>query len=173
MDQNGERLTAAGWYRASRFFVRPERPPKQIVMHVTEGDRITGQVPLKGGNRTEVELICSAVGQIDSLGRFTSLVLPGLADPPRPGNQPLRGPVPLGRPYDLVLTDTHWEFGPKLEGPREVKGPPEWRIETFEIEPWVTVDAAIRYLTHLRNESSSETVRRNAEKSITALRHLL
>jgi hypothetical protein len=76
------------------------------------------------------------------------------------------------RPYDLVLTATHWEFGPNLEGPREVKGPPEWRIETFEIEPWVTIEAAIRYLTRLRDESSSGITKRNADESIATFRRL-
>jgi hypothetical protein len=90
--------------------------------------------------------------------------------PAAPG---ISGPAPLGRPYDLVLTDTHWEFGPQGEGLREVKGSPEWRIETFEFEPWVTVEVAIRYLTRLRDESSSGMMKSNADKSIAILRRLL
>jgi hypothetical protein len=53
-----------------------------------------------------------------------------------------------------------------------VKGPPEWRIETFEIEPWVTIEAAIRYLTRLRDESSSGITKRNADESIATFRRL-
>jgi hypothetical protein len=76
------------------------------------------------------------------------------------------------RVYDLVLTDTHWELERPGESLKEMKGTPQWRIETFEIQPWVTIEAAIRYLTRLRDESSSPTIRRNAEKSIAALRGL-
>lgn len=173
MDAEGERLTPAGWYRASIYFVRPDRPPGQVVMYVTDGERVTDLNPwIRGNNRVEVSAVCSAIGQIDSSGRFTPVVAPGLTDPPGPGDAQIRGPAPLVRPYALVLTDTHWEFGPKLEGPREVKGSPEWRIETFEPEPWVTVAAAIRYLTRLHDESSSETIKGNADKSIATLRRL-
>jgi hypothetical protein len=61
--------------------------------------------------------------------------------------------------YILILTDTYWEFGPKGEGPREVKGPPEWRLENFEHECWVVKDVATRYLTKLRDESSSKAIK--------------
>ena len=173
MDAEGERLTPGGWYRASKYFVKPERPPLHIVMYIMDGERFTDPSRrFKENSKADDQLICSAIGQIDSLGRFTSLLSPGLAYPPRPGDQQSRGPAPIVRPYDLVLTATHWEFGPNLEGPREVKGPPEWRIETFEIEPWVTIEAAIRYLTRLRDESSSGITKRNADESIATLRRL-
>ena len=83
------------------------------------------------------------------------------------------GSVATERVYDLVLTDTHREFGPRGEGHREVKGLPEWRIETFEFQPWVTIKVAIRYLEQLRDESSSEIIKKNADKSIATLRRLL
>ena len=84
----------------------------------------------------------------------------------------MRGPAPLARQYELVLTDTYWDLGPGPGAPSAVVGSPEWRIETFESEPWITIDTAIRYLTGLRAESKSETVKNNAERSIAALRRL-
>jgi hypothetical protein len=178
MDAAGERLTADGWYKASAFFVKPGRPTQRLAFNVEEGERVEDSNPwYKERNRAEVFVGCWAVGQVDSSGRFTSLVAPSLIGPSgsrsrRPGTPQIHGPAPLERPYDLVLTDTRWEFGPSLEGPREVKGPPDWRIETFEFEPWVTIEVAIRYLTRLRDESSSEIIKRNADKSIVALRRL-
>lgn len=176
IDAEGGRLTDGGWYQASRFFVEPGRPPIRYVVAVMEGEVSDGG--RVSGNRARVSYRCSAIGQIDSSGRFTSLVAPHLIDPSgRPlkdsGAPPVRGPAPLLRVYDLVLTDTHWEFGPGREELREVKGAPEWRIETFEAEPWVTIDAAIRYLTRLREESSSASVKANADKSIATLRRIL
>jgi hypothetical protein len=179
MDTAGERLTASGWYRASRFFVKPGRPPKRYVLAVTDGERVTDPDPwFKGGkNRVQILVVCSQVGQIDSWGHFTSVVLPNLIDPSghlarQPVTPEMYGPAPVFRIYDLVLTDAHWEFTPERENLREVKGPPEWRIETFEFEPCVTIEVAIRYLTRVRDESSSEIIKRNANKSIATLRRL-
>lgn len=179
MDSAGERLTAAGWYQASHFFIKPVQPPKQYVLAVTESERVTDPDPwFKGGtDKVEIAVACSQLGQIDSLGRFMFTVTPSLIDslgnlvkwPVRPKSY---GPAPVFRLYDLVFTDTYWEFTPGNGSLREAKGPPEWRIEAFEFEPYVTIEAAIRYLTRLQNESSSAVIRRNAEKSIAALRHL-
>jgi hypothetical protein len=176
MDLEGERLTPSGWYRGSTFFVKPGRPPQHNVVAVVDGERIDDH-PKVNGNRAEVSVLCSAIGQIDSSGHFTSVVATGTDPSGRPLGQPgipqMHGPAPLVRVYDLVLTDTHWELGPGGEGLREVKGPPEWRIETFEFEPWVAIKVAIQYLTHLRDESVSEVIKRNADKSIATLRRLL
>jgi hypothetical protein len=177
MDSEGERLTPAGWRRAAKYFFRPEPPPAHIVLHVTEGERVAelspGLMPKESNRRALGEVMCSALGQIDSSGRFTSLVSPsGTALPGQSGGK-LYGPVPLIRRYELILTETHWELGPNLEGPREVTGLREWRIETFEAEPWITAETAIRYLTGLRDGSGREVTRRDAERSIVALRRLL
>jgi hypothetical protein len=175
MDAEGERLTVEGWYRASRFLVKPSRPPQQYVLALTNGERVTDPDPwFKGNNRAKCSVVCSAKGQIDSSGRFTPVVSPGLAFSPRLEGPQLRGPAPMVREYDLVLTDTHWEFVPGREDLREVKGSPEWRIDGApEAEPWVTIEAAVRYLTRLRAESSSPTIKSNADKSVATLRLLL
>lgn len=178
MDAKGERLTASGWYRASKFFVKPARPPQHKVLAVMDDEMVDATVLTKG-NRAEIQVLCSAVGQVDSLGRFTFVVLPNLIDSSGrpvilPATEAMRGPnAPLTRVYDLVRTDTQWEFGPKGDGPHMVKGTPKWRIETFEFEPWVTIEVAIRYLGELRERSTSEVVRNNAEKSIVILRGML
>jgi hypothetical protein len=180
MDAEGERLTSSGWCRASRFFVKPGRPPEHYVLAVIEGERVTGPSQwYKGGNnRARMGVMCSEVGQIDASARFTSMVAPDLIDPSgrllkQPVTPQATGPTATERVYDLVLTDTHWEFGARGEGPREVKGPPEWRIEIFDFQPWVTIRVAIRYLEQLRDESSSEMIKKNADKSIATLRRLL
>ena len=176
MDGAGERLTNSGWYRSSAFFLKPSPPPRRIVMFVIDGERVDGPLPV-GGNRAEVQVGQSLVGQIDSSGRFTSVVSPPLIDhlgqsPKQPIAAELYGPEIIDRVYELVLTNTHWEFGPGGKDLREVKGPPEWRLEHFEYEPEVRIEAAIRYLTRLRDESTSETIKRNVEQSIATLRGL-
>lgn len=179
MDAEGERLTASGWYATARFFVKPGRRPQHYVLAVIESERVTDPDPwFKGGsNRVQLGVACSEVGQIDASGRFTTLVAPSLIGPSGrslglPGTPQIHGPAAIVRIYDLVLTNTRWEFGLRREGLREVKGPPEWRIVTFELEPVVTVKAAVRYLEQLRDESSSEIIKKNADKSIAILRRL-
>jgi hypothetical protein len=175
MEAEGERLTVAGWYKASNYFIKPERPPQGYTVTVTDGERVEGV--RVNGPRAEGYVLCSGVGQIDSLGRFTSVVAPSLLDilgrPVKPEAPFMYGPTaPVERVYNLVLTETHWEFGPNGEGPRELKGPPEWRIEKFEFEPWISIEVAIRYLTKLRDESNSDVIKGNAEKSVATLRGL-
>jgi hypothetical protein len=178
IDEEGGRLTASGWAKAAKFFVKPERPPRHYVLEVIGGERIEDGFPLAtGATRVRIDVAVDARGQIDSSGRFTSVLDPSLIDPSgRPLTGPihprLRGPLPIAEIYYLVLTNSYWEVRPNGGGPREVKGSPEWRLETFAFEPSVTIKAAIRYLTKLRDESSSEVTRGNADKSITTLRHL-
>jgi hypothetical protein len=70
--------------------------PLHIVMYIMDGERFTDPSPrFKENSKADDQLICSAIGQIDSLGRFTSLLSPGLAYPPRPGDQQSRGPAPI------------------------------------------------------------------------------
>lgn len=174
-DAQGRRLTAKGWSSASAFFVGHGWPGWSGVMAVDSDERGDDPDPwFKGKNKTEISVICTEFGQVDSFGRFTSMTQPPLIDASgrvlRPVPTPLtNGPVPVNRVYTLVLADSHWEPHPPTEEPREAKGPPEWRIETFEFEPHVTIDAAIRYLTELRDTSNNQTIRRNASKSIAEL----
>ena len=173
MDAKGERLTASGWSGAAKFFVKPARRPQHYVVGVMFGEEIY-DTRIKG-HKAEVSVRRSALGQLDSAGRFTSVIVPELVDPPgSPSRQPevpqIRGGSGIDIIYLFILTDTHWEFDPRGKELREVKGPPEWRLEYFEFEPWVTKDVAIRYLTKLREESSSQVVKGNADKSLAILR---
>jgi hypothetical protein len=175
MDAAGERLTESGWYRASEFFLKPGRPPQNKVVEVIESERVTGRDPWRQEpNKAEVAVICSAVGHIDSLARFSFEVSPSPGGRgTRRDEAPITGPTPLERRYTLVLTDTYWEFVRGQENLREMKGPPRWRIADFETEPWVTVDTGIRYLRQMRNQSPSAVIKSNANKSIATLERLL
>jgi hypothetical protein len=170
MDMDGERLTVSGWYAAGRFFVTPGRPPQRHVLAVIEGESVTDSDSSfkEGSKRVQLSVACSELGQIDSSGRFTTLVAPSLIGTSgrpsvSPGAPQIHGPAALVRIYDLVLTDTHSEFGPRREDLREVRGTPEWRIETFELEPVVSVKAAIQYLS----DSAMSPVARSSRGMLT------
>jgi len=176
MDSSGGRLTEKGWYDASKFFVRPERPAKQRAFQVMYAERFDGVI--LHGSTASGSVLCSGFGQIDTNGRFSPRISPPLFDSkglpivvPR-GEPQISGLHALPRLYSLVLTDTHWEFGPQGDGPRQVKGPAEWRIDGFDYESWITIDAAIDYLSRLQRETVSQVVRENASISIAVLRDL-
>lgn len=176
LDSEGGRLTTNGWYRAARYFVKPVPPPRYRIVEVIKNETIE-EHPRIIGNRTKVHTRFDSLGQIDSGGRFTSLVVPSLLDPSgqltkKPWGPEIHGPAYFGAVYELVLTDTHWEFTPGRNDLREVRGAPEWRIEGAWRVPAVTVQAAILYLTRLHDESGSEVMKRNATKSIADLQRL-
>lgn len=173
MDGKGERLTVDGWYAAAKFFLKPLHRPRQYPFGVIMGEAF--EYTQVRGNKAEVNIRQTLLGQVDSSGRFTSVVAPQLMINPggkgwERGVPNLHGPFLALHTYGVVFTDTHWEFGPKGQDPREVKGPPEWRLEYFEVQPWVTKDVAISYLTRLREESNSDSKRRTLERSIDLIR---
>jgi len=177
MDSEGGRLTTNGWYRAARYFVKPPLLPRYRIVEVIKNETIE-EHPRIIGNRTEVYTRFDFLGQIDSAGRFTSLVAPSLLDSSghyrkKPWGPELHGPAYFSAVYELVLTDTHWEFAPGHKDLQEVRGAPEWRIEGAWRTPAVTVPAAIQYLTRLHDESGSEVIKRNATKSIADLQRLV
>ena len=159
VDSRGGRLSPSGWREAAGFFVKPSLPPQDMVMTVMTGERVTGVKVMD--NRAELWVLFSGEGRIDASGRFTRVITPGL-----------NGPAAVEQQYFLILTDTHWELGAAGEAPTQVKGPLEWRIETFESEPRITVEAAIHYLRELRDSTKDPKVRKNANHSIATLRRL-
>ncbi len=179
MDSAGGRLTDSGWYKASPFFVKPSKLLGQpTIMVIAQKEGIYQNTYFKDGpNKQQIDVDCGALGQIDAAGRFTFVISPSLIDPeglPFNKLEPpfMHGPFRFIDHYVMVLTDTQWEFDPNEKKLKEIKGSPEWRIETFRFQPWVTMDVAIRYLTKLRDETSSATIKRNASQSIATIRNI-
>jgi hypothetical protein len=57
----------------------------------------------------------------------------------------------------------------KVTGPG---GGQEWRIEGPVPEPHLTVDAAIRYVNEIRANTKDATIRKNADRTLAALKHI-
>ena len=81
-DAEGERLTAKGWYAASGFFLKPLRRPENRVVGVMRRETVEDPDPwFKGGeNRLRITVERDELGQIDSLGRFTTVLDPLVSD---------------------------------------------------------------------------------------------
>jgi hypothetical protein len=111
------------------------------------------------GTRAEVWTDFDFVGKVDPTGRFSRSL---------DGSPPVRGPIASRRKYSLSLTNQH-----SRPGSQAITEPaPEWKIEEFEPNSMVTVDIAIHYLERLRDESSRDDIKKNAEQSISQLRAL-
>lgn len=155
LEKEGRGLTLDGWRELAGFFVKP--PKKQwhnilIVEEVRYGDSMIE------GN--EAQLVANYVprGALDSSLRLLH-------------EEELKNSTCCaenGLDYILVFSDKHWESAPDGTA-KEVIGPPAWRIEEYPSEPWLTVEAAIRYVTDKRNETSDPTIKTNADKTLAAL----
>ena len=169
IDSRGERLTKEGWFKGAAAFVRPDQRPKEQTFKIIANESI-GQTIVKG-NRAEVWTEDTDWGTVDSMGRFSRAV-GRVTGPAGPGDS-IEGPSMARQPYTLLFSDTYWELNPDGSAPKQVKGKAAWRIESFDPGPLVEIDFALRYLATLSNSSSDSTIRRNAARSIAAIRHLV
>jgi len=151
-DLKGMRLTAGGWRKMSQeFFLDPDLRVKRTRIEVTYGERVTDERAL-AKERSEVWIVYDYLGYLDSAGRFQQ----------RFDDLELGQPMPITRPYVLV----------RRRRSTDTSGPSEWRIETFEPNPRVTIDVAIAYLTRMRDKATSASIRGNATKSLALLKKL-
>jgi hypothetical protein len=158
MVANGDLLTFEGWDRVNALFSAPNPEPKDNTIFVTTKHHSVSERWIKG-NRAEVQ-----DGWWDPLGSFDSALryIPN-SKTGTDGN--------IGV-YHLILTDKHWEHGADGSA-KEVTGPLHWKIDGPLTRRWTTVEAAIRYVTQMRDKSSDALVKQNADKTIEILqRHL-
>lgn len=154
METQGGRLTPDGWKAADAYFVRPSKPPKDLVIGVVDNEYSIGDPATRTSNTATVTVhVGGLMWKIDPNMRISIL------------SDQVKGFVA----YELVLTGTHWESAPDRRTLREVSGEPEWRIEK-EGDIWLTVDTAIRYLSHVRDTTSDPAIKRNADRSLATLR---
>jgi hypothetical protein len=79
--------------------------------------------------------------------------------------------IKLRAGFDLLPSEKPDEVGPGGKG-THVVGPTGWRIEGSPREHHLTVDAASRYAAELRAKTPDVAIRKNAEKTIAALKRL-
>lgn len=152
-ETEGGRLTPEGWSKASSFFVRPVSPPSKKKISVIYKDSTISD-PIIKGSTAHITVEILPQGQIDSTLRFT------------PSESYKAGLV-----YNLLLTDKHWELG--SDGtPKEMTGPPEWRIEDTASTLWLSIDAAIHYVTDVRDKTTDPSIKKNADQTLTKLKKL-
>jgi hypothetical protein len=149
----GALLSPDGWARASKLFNQPGPYPAQSAIELISVPGLIGETKLDG-DRAQVETKWGdSYGTIDSQLRFRSV---GYG-----------GSVMMGEFFSLAFV--HHPESPK-EDTASDSG--EWKIEKAPLLRSASIPAAIKYLEAMRDVSKDPILRKNAEKSIHALKHL-
>jgi hypothetical protein len=143
LDAQGSQLTPDGWEKVASLFVNPGDPPRQRIIVSDGGD------PL----RPSVEAGKIAVGR--------EYIQYGKIDLPQ-----LRFTAVNGLPPNVkVRTGTY------MVKVSVSSGVEEWRIEGPVPDPVVNVDAAISFVTKLRDATADPIIRANASRTLASLKY--
>lgn len=152
---DGSLLTPEGWKRASKLFDTSDPYPSNGEIWVVSTGGLVGEDWLKG-DRAQVETKWNdSFGTIDSSLRLK---------PPDPS-----GSIMMGEIFSLVFI--HQPSGTIGTGPAPA-GLGEWKIEGPRHVRTATIPVAIRYVTEMRDQSNDPAIRRNADRTIAALKRL-
>jgi hypothetical protein len=162
LETAGKRLMPGGWRETASFFVRPSPPPREKVIHVVWHDSVAENSRGRTAHRAEVYAAFVNLGRLDSSLRFVQA-------PERTVDGSLIG-VTMEK-FVVVLTDKYWEVG--ADGRlKEAAGAEEWRIQESPPDLYITVEAAIRYVTQEREQAKDPVVKKNANRTLAALKRV-
>src|ERR1700723_776630 len=154
LQTEGRALTRDGVKQFETFFVR-QPIWQQGTIHIVKSYSIEDVSFL--GNKGNIYLDYLPVGDLDSSMRFTPKSSPD---------------TKVRQAYTLVL-----QAAPTLPLRTEIAsplpaGPPTWKIESSSLEQWITVNAAVRYVTATRDASSDPAIKMNANATLAILRSI-
>jgi len=156
MDVEGARLNSQGWHKADTFFARPSEPPQQKTIVVIAKHYGLSEGTIKG-NMAEYSLGYEELGQITSLLQF---VVSNSGVETRSICK-----------YNLILTDDNRRPVSDEKTAKEMDAALEWRIEGAQpAEMHIGVDAAVRYLTEMREQTKDPIAKKNADKGLAMLK---
>jgi len=145
LDSHRAQLTPGGWKEVAALFVRPGAPRNQTILITDLPEQAT-----VGRGTMEGRRVC--VGRDFLL--FGRLELPGIRFAAEAQGKLIR---------ELIYVT-------KIAGPGQTES---WRIEGPVPEPRLTVAAAIRYVSEVRENTRDSNLRTNADGTLAALRRLL
>ena len=76
-----------------------------------------------------------------------------------------------GFEFRMIYTNKHREIASNGEV-AETIGPWQWKIEGPQQDRWTTVARAIEYVEQVKDKSDAPVLKRNADKTIAALKRL-
>jgi hypothetical protein len=143
LDAQGAQLTAEGWQKVSALFVQPGVPRREVIMVVRD---FVVSHPFPESHKVGFIVDYTPVGLIyRSRARFS----------PLPSSLQIKGDVFVA-----------WQSSG--QGDKSAM----WRIEGPVPDPHLTVDTAIRYVTQLRSSAKGDDTKKNADKTLAALKRL-
>jgi len=158
MAARGELLTKSGWQKAAKFFTSPGSTPGRKVIRVFSDYYGVNYSSVDGKNAiVEMEYVDS--GEINEKLQYT---------PPRPTHL-----KKTSFKYHLVLVPSYSVIygtdGKTILQKKEIPGIYAWQIEGSPPDPWITVNAAFRYVIEARNKSNDAEMKANAETTLENL----
>jgi hypothetical protein len=158
-ETTGGRLTIEGWNKAAASFLKPTPAPTQKTILVTAKDFSVWDPAFRSDTRADVIVgVTGKIWKIDPQVKFSEYSSPT--------------EVKTSLYYTVVLDNKHWELGPNGQAAKQVTGSPEWRIEGTNDSIWLTVESAIHYVTDVRNHTSDQTIKKNADRTLVSLKRL-
>ena len=152
----GDLLTPAGWRRASELFEKSNPYPPSGDIYVVSTDGVVGEDWVKA-DRAQVETKWDDnYGTIDSALRYK---------PPSPS-----GRIAMAQMFSLVLT--HAQPAGSGNSTPLTEPAAEWKFEGDLRIRSTTVPAAIKYVKRMRDRSTDPAIRKNAARTIAALKRL-
>jgi hypothetical protein len=150
---DGSLLTPQGWARASNLFERSDAYPADGEIQLISAPGIIGETQ-RNGDRAKVETKWGDFyGTIDSHLRY------------KPITPPVR--VMLEESFSVVFVH---QAGAKEDAPGDSG---DWLIEGPLRTRSADIPHALRYVERMRDQSNDPTIRRNADKTVTALKRLI
>lgn len=164
MESTGGRLKLEGWYKAAAFFaLQPSPPPMETEITVVAGDFRAGD-PTINGDRATIAVGCPGCRELGHLNSVLHLQ----PSPLRPTRNSRAVPS-SSYEYALVLSDKRWEIDPRTGVAREINGPQQWRLSTFQPTLILDVGTAIRYVSEMQAKSHDPAIRSNADATLAVL----
>jgi hypothetical protein len=106
------------------------------------------------GSKADLYVDYAALGDLDSSLRFTSVAQAGSV---------------VREDFKMIYDNKYSLPTGGNVTPKEFVGPSRWQIEDAHPEQWLTVNAAIRYVTKTRNATPDPAVKANAEETLATL----
>jgi len=150
LDARGEQLSSDGWKKVAALFATPIGPRRDKLILVR--DFVVSHPNFERG-KAEFYVEYIELGQIDpSRMRFSSPLPPGMK-------------VRAG--FYVAKQSGRRPGGTSNQAAECAR----WLIEGPVPEPHLTVDTAILYVTEFRKNAKDAVLRKNAEKTLAALKH--
>jgi hypothetical protein len=154
---SGAFLTPDGWNAAGKLYKNANAFPATGEISLISTGGLVGEDWLRDGTAEVETKWDDYYGTIDSSLRY------------KPPSVPV---VMWGGVFRLVYTNKHVETGKRGKVISEVIGPWDWKIEQPQMSRWSTVDKALEYVAMMREKMNDPVIKRNADKTIFALKHL-